>query len=129
MSIVCGKPECSKSVSCKNPNAVRCCFCQKNFHAKCSLSTRDYMVLISNNIDFYCNSCRNSIFPFNNIETSDDLFNIFNDTPTNSLACKKCKCGFCKKIIKINTPAAHCSECLNYFHLKCEGLCKNDFPI
>ena len=69
------------------------------------------------------------MFPFNNIETKDLLELLNENVFKDSIMFKKCKCGACKRNIKQNNPAARCSYCKNFFHLKCEKLNKYDFPI
>ena len=88
------------------------------------------MVLLEAKIGYTCHTCMNVLFTFNNVETSDELYYLLNENVIfNSPRTKKCKCGSCKKRLKLNMPAAHCTNCLNYYHLKCEVLCKKDFPL
>ena len=122
---VCGKRECSEPLS-NNRNHTQCIICLQRFHPKCSLPIDS---LRNNNDDFICSSCRGLVFPFNNIETIN-LIELYNENVfIDSITSKKYKCGGCKKAIKRNNPAAHCSFCSNYFHLKCEKLSKVDFPL
>ena len=121
---ICCKRGCSKPLSDSRRHA-QCTACLQRFHLKCSLPSAD----IINNNEYLCSSCRDFIFPFNNIETID-LLELFNENVfVNSIMLNKCKCASCKKNIKINNPAAHCSYCSNYFHLNCEKLSKSDFPL
>ncbi len=125
---ICGKPECGKLLSHRRQH-VQCCSCFQEFHIKCSLPTKDFVTLIEKCVGFYCALCRHTIFPFNDLVT-DDLLQLFNENVfADNILAKKCKCGYWKKNIKRNMPAAHCLECSNYFHLKCEQLCKKDFPL
>ena len=125
---ICSKTECSKPIS-NHKKVSQCISCFQRFHPKCSLPCTDLYKVVNNNIDFFCSTCREQIFPFNNIET-EDLFGIFNENVfKDSIVSKKCKCAECKKYIKKNNPAAHCHFCSDFFHLKCQKLSKPDFPL
>ena len=122
---ICGKKGCSQPLSRKR-NCVQCVICAQCFHAKCSIPITDYG---NNNIEFQCFACRELMFPFITLET-EELFELFNENVfKDSIIPRKCKCACCKKNIKQNNTAAHCSICSNYFHLKCENLSKPDFPL
>ena len=124
---ICGKTECTKPLSDKKTYA-QCIICLQRFHPKCHLPITNNSANNDNN-EFICATCRGFMFPFNNIET-EELFELFNNSVfIVNLVPKKCKCAGCKKVIKRNNPAANCSICYNYFHLKCEKLCKPDFPL
>ena len=124
---ICGKRECRKPLSDKKKHA-QCIMCLQRFHPKCHLPITDNSDNNDNN-EFICPACREFMFPFNNIET-EELFELFNKNVfKDSFVRKKCKCGACQKVIKLNNPAANCSICSNYFHLKCEKLSKLDFPL
>ncbi len=127
---VCGERDCRNNISIRS-NCICCCICDKQFHVKCAhISTKEFVSLVEKGIGFYCPPCREELFAFNNIETAEELEKLFNnDIFIDSRIEKKCKCGGCRKKIDKNMPAAHCCSCSNYYHLKCEKLCKKDFPL
>ncbi len=126
--IICGNPECSKPVSqCRN--FTQCCFCNQHFHIKCSIPNKEYEVLVKKNIGFYCQPCIEFIFHFCDLEFDYNSNPLNRNISIDSFVQKKCKCGSYRKNIKINMPAALCSNCSNYFHLKCEKLTQNDSPF
>ncbi len=126
---VCGNVDCNKQISTKR-NVVQCGSCLSHFHIKCSLPTREYRVLIENNIGYTCHTCMNVLYPFNNVETSEELYDLFNEKILfNNPTHKQCKCGFCKKRLRKNIPAAHCTICSNYYHFKCENLRKKRLSL
>ena len=126
---ICGSADCNKEISFKR-NVVQCAICLHHFHIKCSITIREYRVLLEKNIGYTCHTCMNVLYPFNNVETSDELYSLFNENVFyNNLSTKKCNCGSCKKRIKKNMPVAHCTNCSNFYHLKCDKLCKKDFPL
>ena len=128
---ICSKTRCSKPLS-KHGNAAQCVICLKQFHLKCSsnaIPNTDLKDIANNIFEFYCSDCSEHMFPFNNIETIELLELLNENVFKDSIMLKKCKCGACKRSIKQNNPAARCSICTNFFHLKCEKLNKYDFPI
>jgi len=77
--------------------------------------------LAKSNLDWTCNECMNSIFPFNDIENLE--FNtIFAepDSPFSVLPdCSGKKCGSCSRKIHSNVPNYFCKTCLKPYHQKC----------
>ena len=71
------------------------------------------------------NTCADIIFPFHGINNKI-LSQLFSDYDVTD---RKLKCFGCNKRTKKGIPVAYCCECRHYFHLKCEKLCKSDFPL
>ena len=123
----CGK--CYKAVA-QRYQDITCDICRKFFHRKCSLKFNDFKIFIEKNIGWICESCKDSIFPFHNVETTLEFKQLLTDDPYKDLLLNSNKkCGKCSKRIKRSFPATFCSECSNYFHIKCSGATKNDFPL
>ena len=72
-------------------------------------------------------SCKHELFPFHNVKTTAELYDIFVDTTKdNTPRTKHCKCGVCGKRIRKNVTVANCCNCSKYFHLKCEKHSKGE---
>ena len=118
---------CNKFISAKN-RRITCDICNKFYHVKCSIKTKDYACLIENNIGWICTHCREEIFPFINI-TNDEMFDIFNDDANIPSLPKKAKCGSCSRKIKKGFPHSHCNSCNKFFHLSCAERSKKDLTL
>ena len=111
---------------------ITCSFCNKSYHVKCcSLKTNDFIELCEKNLDWHCNSCMDTIFPFSCIKTTGELLDIFkgNDSNNPTPRSKKTKCNFCSENIKINMPASLCSVCNCFQHLGCSNMTNRNFPL
>ena len=57
-----------------NQKSICCHLCKKYFHLKCShLTLAKYSLLSTSNEKWYCRTCTNSIFPFNNLDNNKFL--------------------------------------------------------
>lgn len=64
-------PNCKRIVR-DHCRAIECDFCANWFHLKCTtLSLKDYNYLTVSQELWLCKDCRNTIFPFNNLDESD----------------------------------------------------------
>ena len=124
-------PKCPKSVSTiRNP--LICSNCNFAFHKKCCpLNQYELSKLNKSNLDWTCEDCMKSLFPFTSIENSE-MIEIFTE-PVSSLSSlsanrkAKNKCGKCSKSIYKNFPFFACKKCLKNYHIKCSIDCKETY--
>ena len=121
-------PKCPKSVSTIS-NPLICSNCNLAFHKKCCpLNQYELSKLIKSNLDWTCEECMNSLFPFTGIENSE-IIEIFTG-PVSSISANrkaKNKCGKCSKSIFKNFPFFSCKKCLKNYHIKCSIDCKETY--
>ena len=56
---------------------IRCSLCKSRFHVKCSpITSSQFNKYLDLGIDWYCNECTNSIFPFANLE-NDAILDLY----------------------------------------------------
>ena len=107
---------------------VKCDVCCHFFHRKCSVKLAEFQTLSINNIGWTCGSCREAIFPFQNVESPLEFCQLFYDDPFKDMTLNvNKKCGNCCKRIKRNFPATFCHDCSNYFHIKCSDSPNKNF--
>ena len=98
-------PLCPKPVSTiRNP--LTCSNCNLAFHKKCCpLNQYELSKLAKSNIDWTCEACMNSLFPFNSID-NNEINTIFTGTVSSVSAnsATKNKCGNCSRLIYKNFP-------------------------
>ena len=117
-------PACDKNAS-TTRRPLTCSNCKLVFHKKCSKFTQyELSKLLAYNLDWTCEDCLHSLFPFSNIENSEFL-TLFSDRviPVSNNCKTKNKCGKCSKSIFHNFPFFACKKCCNNYHIKC---CPND---
>ena len=117
-------PACDKNASNKR-SPLTCSNCNLIFHKKCSKFTQyELNKVTKSNLDWTCEECLHSLFPFSSIENTE-LMTLFSDrVPSVSNICKtKNKCGRCSKSIYNNFPSFSCKKCSNKYHLKCSTDC------
>jgi len=121
-------PLCPKPVSIiRNP--LICSNCNLAFHKKCCpLNQYELAKLRNRNLEWTCDECMHSLFPFNSIE-NDEINAIFTDSVSSvpNTSRDKNKCGNCSKSIYRNFPFFSCKRCSKNYHIKCSLDCRETY--
>ena len=112
---------------------LKCRNCNKVYHKKekcSSMNATTVRNILNRNFEWLCSTCVSDVFPFTGIETSD-LIDIFSptiqiDQPKPN---KKTKCNYCMKKVKQNVSFLLCQACTEFYHLKCNQIKKDEFPL
>jgi len=137
-----------------NCNAILCDYCESWYHLKCAgLNKKTFNDLVQSDDNWFCNKCKNIIFPFNSIDSKTLETLSFNSININKHENKLCtinltsrrkktnsccdsedseystNCSICSNNIKKPKSSIPCPNCKHLVHKKCSNLNPNQLYV